>query len=95
LTVVLYRPIATRLLQILFLAWCAATFYSNTDITIAAQYLSVTHLPLVPVTVCYSLGTGGAVDIYSLVMMFVIICYIVGLAFLANFLLGRRDLILH
>ena len=95
LTVTLYRPIATRLLQIIFLAWCVATFYSNTDINIVAQYLSITHLPLIPVTVCYSLGTGGAVDIYSLSMMLVIICYILALAFLANFLLNRRDLILH
>ncbi len=95
LTVVLYRPIATRLLQIIFLAWCAATIYSNADINIIAQYLSVTHLPLIPLTVCYSLGTGGVVDTYSLGMVFVIIGYIVGLTFLASFLLNRRDLILH
>jgi hypothetical protein len=95
LTIVLYRPIATRLLQIIFLAWCVATFYSNTGINIVAQYLAVTHLPLIPITVCYSLGTGSAVDIYSLGMVLVIIGYIVGLTFLAGFLLNRRDLILH
>jgi hypothetical protein len=95
LTIVLYRPIATRLLQIIFLAWCAATFYSNTDINIVAQYLAVTHLPLIPLTVCYSLGTGSVVDIYDLGMVLVIIGYIVALTFLASFLLNRRDLILH
>lgn len=95
LTIVLYRPIATRLLQIIFLAWCVATFYSNTGINSVAQYLAVTHLPLIPITVCYSLGTGSAVDIYSLGMVLVIIGYIVSLTLLASFLLNRRDLILH
>ena len=95
LTIILYRPLATRLLQIIFLLWCVATFYSITDINIVAQYLAVTHLPLVPITVSYSLGTGGAVDIYSLGMLLVIIGYIVCLTFLASFLLNRRDLILH
>lgn len=95
LTVVLYRPIATRLLQIIFLAWCAATFYSNVDSNSIAQYLSITHLPLVPITVCYNLGTGSMIDIYSLSMVLVIICYIVALTLLAHFLLNKRDLILH
>jgi hypothetical protein len=94
-TTVLYRPIATRLLQNIFLVWCVAIFYSNTDITIVAQYLAITHLPLIPLMVCYDLGTGGAVDIYSLGMFLVIIGYIVGLTFLARFLLNRRDLILY
>jgi hypothetical protein len=95
LTVVLYRPLATRLLQIIFLLWCVALLYSNTDNSIVAQYLSVVRLPLVPVTVCYSLGTGGALDIYSLAMVLVIIGYLIALVFLAIFLLNRRDLIFH
>jgi hypothetical protein len=94
LTIVLYRPLATRLLQIIFLLWCAAMLYSNTD-NIVAQYLSVVRLPLIPITVCYSLGTGSALDIYSLSMVLVTIGYVIVLAFLANFLLNRRDLILH
>ncbi|HEY5004880.1 MAG TPA: hypothetical protein VII61_17080 [Ktedonobacteraceae bacterium] len=94
LSIVLYRPLATRLLQIIFLLWCIAMLYSNTD-TIVAQYLSVVRLPLIPITVCYSLGTGSALDIYSLSMVLVTIGYSIALAFLANFLLNRRDLILH
>lgn len=95
LTIVLYRPLATRLLQIIFLLWCVVLLYSNTDISIVAQYLSIVRLPLLPVTVCYSLGTGGALDIYSLAMVLMIIGYIIALIFLAIFLLNRRDLILH
>ncbi|MBA2393172.1 MAG: hypothetical protein H0V70_10555 [Ktedonobacteraceae bacterium] len=95
LTIVLYRPLATRLLQIIFLLWCVAMLYSNTTINIVAQYLSIVHLPLIPITVCYSLGTGGAFDIYSFGMVLVTIGYTIVLAFLANFLLNRRDLILH
>ena len=95
LTVVLYRPLATRLLQIIFLLWCAAMLYSTSNINIVAQYLSVVRLPLLPVTICYSLGTGGMLDIYNLAMVLVIISYIIALIFLAIFLLNRRDLILH
>lgn len=95
LTIVLYRPLATRLLQIIFLLWCVAMLYSSTTINIIAQYLSIAHLPLIPITVCYSLGTGGAFDIYSFGMVLVTIGYTIVLAFLANFLLNRRDLILH
>src|SRR5450432_2029856 len=94
LSIVLYRPLATRLLQIIFLLWCIAMLYSNTD-NIVAQYLSVVRLPLIPITVCYSLGTGSTLDIYSLSMVLVTIGYSIALAFLANFLLNRRDLILH
>jgi len=94
-SIVLYRPLATRLLQIIFLLWCVAILYSNTSPTIIAQYLSIVRLPLIPITICYSLGTGGALDIYSLSMILVTIGYSIALTFLASFLLNRRDLILH
>ncbi|HEU5230871.1 MAG TPA: hypothetical protein VFU49_23820, partial [Ktedonobacteraceae bacterium] len=48
LTVVLSIPIATRRIQIVFLAWLVAVLYSNTNPTLVAQYLAVTRLPLAP-----------------------------------------------
>lgn len=95
LTIILYRPIATRLMQIAFLAWCAAMFYSNTSPTIVAQDLSVTRLPLTPIIACYNLGTTGTIDLYGFSMLLLTLVYIVALTFLTDFLLNRRDLILY
>jgi hypothetical protein len=95
LTVVLSVPIATRRIQILFLAWLAATLYSNTSVGIVAQYLSVVRAPLAPLLANYDLGTTASITGYSLLMLLLALGYIVGLTGLATWLFNRRDLILQ
>jgi len=94
LTVVLSIPIATRRIQIIFLAWLALVLYTDTSDTIVATYFSWVRIPLAPLAVCYNLSTKGIVGWYNLVMFVVAIGYVVGLTVLAEFLLRRRDLIL-
>jgi len=94
LTVVLSIPIATRRIQIVFLAWLAVVLYSNTNPTLIAQYLAVTRLPLAPFAACHSFGATGIIDGYGLVMVILEVGYIVGLTLLADFWLKKRDLIL-
>ena len=94
LTVLLSIPIATRRIQIIFLAWFALVLYTNTSNTIVATYFSWVRIPLAPLAACYNLGTTGFVSWYSLVMFLLAIGYIVALTALAEFLLRKRDLIL-
>lgn len=94
LTVVLSIPIATRRIQIVFLAWLVVVLYSNTNPTLIAQYLAVTRLPLAPFAACHNFGALGTIDGYGLIMVIVEVGYIVGLTLVANFWLSKRDLIL-
>ncbi len=93
LTVLLFRPIATRLLQIVFLVWLALVLYTNTSVNIVATYFSWVRIPLAPLTTCYNLGTIGVVDGYSVGMFLLAIGYIVMLTAFVEFLFRRRDLI--
>ena len=96
LTVALSVPIATRRIQIVFLAWLAAALYSNTNPGIVAQYFGVARIPLAPLAACYNLGVMGPVNgWYGIVMVVLAVGYVLGLAYLADFWLARRDLILH
>lgn len=95
LTTVLLVPIATRRLQIVFLAWLAALLYSDTGHNIVTSYLSIAQVPLTPLTVCYNFGLTDTVDAYGLVMLLLGVGYIVALTCLADVLLARRDLILQ
>ncbi len=94
LTVVLSVPVATRRVQIIFLVWLAAMLYSDSRFSDIAKYFTVTQLPLLPVTACYNLGLVPIVDGYALVMLVVAVGYIIGLTWLADMLLAKRDLIL-
>ncbi len=94
LTVVLSTPIATRRIQIVFLAWLAVVLYANGSPTLLAQYLSIASLPLAPFAACHSFGSTGIIDGYGLIMVILEIGYIVGLTLLAGFWLRKRDLIL-
>ena len=94
LTVVLSIPIATRRIQILFLAWFALVLYTNTSINIVATYFSWVRIPLAPLAICYNLSSTNIVGWYIFVMFLLAIGYIVALTALAEFLLRRRDLIL-
>ncbi|HLI90942.1 MAG TPA: hypothetical protein VKV37_19790 [Ktedonobacteraceae bacterium] len=94
LTVALSTPIATRRIQIIFLAWLAGILYSNTNPGIVAQYLTVLRIPLAPLSASYGFGQGTAIDLYGAAMLLLAAGYIVGLTLLADFWLRRRDLIL-
>ncbi|HEY4033271.1 MAG TPA: hypothetical protein VGL94_04830, partial [Ktedonobacteraceae bacterium] len=94
LTVVLSAPVATRLIQIGFLIWLAAVLYANNNANIVAHYLAISHIPLIPLLSCYDLGLTASVDSYGLVMIVLAVVYIIGLTWLADFWLSRRDLIL-
>lgn len=94
LTVLLSIPIATRRIQIIFLAWLALVLYTNTNNNIVATYFSWVRIPLAPLAACYNLGTTSAVGWYNLGMLLLAIAYIIALTVLAEFLLRRRDLIL-
>ena len=94
LTVVLSIPIATRRIQILFLAWFALVLYTNTSNNIVATYFSWVRVPLAPLAVCYNLSSTGFSSWYTLVMFLLAICFIIVLTALAEFLLRKRDLIL-
>ena len=95
LTVLLSRPIATRKIQIAFLAWLLCVLYSNGSMGIVAQDLAWTRIPLAPLIICYNLGTTGITSWYEGVMVLFALGYVVGLTLLAQFLFSRRDLILH
>ena len=94
LTVLLSIPIATRRIQIIFLAWFALVLYTNTSGTLLATYFSWVRIPLAPLAACYNLEIISGVGWYSLVMFLLAMGYIFALTMLAEFLLRKRDLIL-
>jgi hypothetical protein len=85
LTVVLSVPIATRRIQIVFLAWLAAVLYSNSNFGPVASALAVTRIPLAPLAACFGFGTTGIVGWYGVLMVIVAVGYVVGLTLLAGF----------
>jgi len=95
LTVVLSVPMATRRVQIVFLAWLVAMLYSNSNLGPAAGLLAVSRIPLAPLAACYNLGATGTMSRYGLLMLALAVGYVVGLALLAEFWLARRDLLLQ
>lgn len=94
LTVVLSIPIATRRIQIIFLAWFTLVLYTNTSNDILATYFSWVRIPLAPLSACYNLSSTGIMGWYTLIMFLLAISYIIALTALAEFLLHKRDLIL-
>ncbi len=95
LTVLLSVPVATRRVQIVFLAWLTAALYSNTTPGVVAQYLSITRIPFAPLAACYNLGSTGVITWYGLAMLLVAGGYVAVLTLLAVFFLEKRDLILQ
>ncbi len=93
LTVLLSAPVATRLIQIGFLIWLVAVLYANNNFNSVARYLAISHVPLEPMLACYNVGLTASIDMYGLVMVALAIAYIIGLTWLADFWLARRDLI--
>src|SRR5215467_3476022 len=95
LTVVLSRPVATRRVQIVFLAWLVAVLYSNSNLGPVAGFLAVSRIPLAPLAACYNLG--ATMSWYGLLMLALALAagYVMGLTLLAEFWLARRDLLLQ
>jgi hypothetical protein len=95
LVVVFSAPVATRLARIALLAWFAAVLYSNTSPGPVAAFLSVTRIPLIPMTVCFNFGAAGSIGWAGLAALLVLALYVVGLTMLGKYWMGRRDLILQ
>ena len=95
LVVVFSAPIATRLARIALLAWFAAVLYSNTSPGPVAEFLSVSRLPLIPMTACFNFGATGGIGWPGLAALLVLALYVVGLTTLGEHWMGRIDLILQ
>jgi hypothetical protein len=93
LTVLLFIPIATRLMQILFLAWLALVLYSNTSPAFLAQHIAFVRLPLAPIAVCYTLGASQLFTTYTVLMLLLALIYILILGWLCTFCFKLRDLV--
>ncbi len=94
LTIVLSLPIATRRIQIIFLACLVGMLYSK-GIGPLANFLTFLQLPFAPFIATYQVGVSGVVDGYHAIMLIVTTGYIAICIWLASFWLKRRDLILY
>jgi len=95
LVVVFSAPIATRLARIALLAWFAAVLYSNTSPGPLASFLSISRLPLIPMTACFNFGAAGSIGWFGVAALLIIALYVVGLTMLGEYWMSRRDLILQ
>jgi hypothetical protein len=98
-TVGLCSPIATRLKRIYFLAWVALVLFSFKPVIAIPPWLetilSVSQLPLWPVSECYTLSATGNFDLLSLSGLSLIAVYCILIALVAGYWLEKRDLLLH
>ena len=95
-TVILSLPVATRKIQIIFLAWLATALYvaeNNRDGSTA--FLQFIHAPLAPLSACYNLGQNSTINGSEFMLVLLAILYIVILVYCAESLLARRDLLLQ
>jgi hypothetical protein len=95
LVVAFSAPIATRLARIALLAWLVAVLYSNSGIGPFAAVLSVTRIPLIPLTICFGFGTTGMIGWPGLAGLAIMALYITALMLLAEYWMRKRDLILQ
>ncbi len=95
LVVVFSAPIATRLARIALLAWFATVLYSNTSPGPLAAFLSISRLPLIPMTACFNFGAAGSIGWSGVAALLVIALYVVGLTVLGEYWMSRRDLLLQ
>ncbi len=96
LTVALSSPMATRLIRIFFLLWLVLAFAPLPGVDWQATLLSVIRLPLLPLATSIGLGTTPALGMVGVLWpLLVEALYLLALTLAADFLLARRDLILH
>jgi hypothetical protein len=95
LVVAFSAPIATRLARIVLLAWLAAVLYSNSSIGPVVSLVSITRIPLIPLSISYGFSATGVIGWSGLAGLAMMALYIVGLTLLAEHWMKRRDLILQ
>ncbi len=95
LTVTFSPPIGTKRRLAVLLIWILAVLYSNTGRNSVATFLSFTRIPLIPLSMAYSFGSNGTIGGSGLLALFIEALYVLGLAWLAQYWLSRRDLLLH
>jgi hypothetical protein len=95
LVVTLSPPMATRLMRIGFLGWLVIALAPLPRIDWLATLLSLARLPLLPLANSIGLGTTPDPGLVGFWPLPIETLYIVGLTLAADFLLARRDLILH
>ena len=95
LVVVFSAPIATRMVRIALMAWFATVLYSNASPGPLAAFLSISRLPLIPMTACFNFGAAGSLDWSGVAALLVIALYVVGLTVLGEYWMSRRDLLLQ
>lgn len=95
LVVVFSAPIAKRWARIVLLAWVAAVLYANTSLGPVAAVLKLLRIPLWPLQVCYGFGTTGRIDWIGVAALMMMASYMVGLTWLGEFWMRKRDLLLH
>lgn len=95
LTLALCSPMATRAIRMIFLVWLVAALASPLSVGVLESVLRVARWPLLPVAAASSLGTLHHLAWYDLWPLPVLVLYVLGLAWLAERWLARRDLILH
>ncbi len=95
LVVTLSPPAAPRLARICFLFWLVIALAPPPGIDWLAALFSLARLPFLPLATSLSLGTTPHLGLAGFWPLPVEALYIIGLALAADFLLKRRDLILH
>jgi hypothetical protein len=95
LTLLLSPPIAVRWNQIVFLAWLVLAIFSYSYYGPLASLLAIIHLPLLPIAVSSDLGTTGITGLSGLSALLCEAAYCVVLLWTAQWLLMKRDLLLH
>ena len=95
LTVTFSLSIGTKRSLVVLLVWVAAVLYSNTGRSAVATFLSFTRIPLIPLGTVYSFGLDGTIGWGGLLAILVEVLYVLGLAWLAQYWLSRRDLLLQ
>jgi len=82
-------------MRIGFLAWLVLALAPLPGIGWLAGLFSLARLPLLPLATSIGLGTSAGAGVAGLWPLPVEALYLVGLTLAADFLLARRDLILH
>ncbi|HEY7125266.1 MAG TPA: hypothetical protein VH540_15035 [Ktedonobacterales bacterium] len=95
LTLALCSPMATRTIRMIFLVWLVAALASPLSAGIFEATLRVARWPILPLAAASTLGTLHSLAWYDLWPLPVLALYVLGLAWLAERWLARRDLILH